>query len=62
MPLVFKAIIVEMDNQILLDFRLSKGDGLEFKRRFVIIKEALEDVIVRGPVTWPLAVATQSMP
>ncbi|CAD6213254.1 GSCOCG00003989001-RA-CDS [Cotesia congregata] len=62
MPLVFKANIVEMDSQILVDFRLSKGDGLEFKRRFLLIKEALDDVIVKGPVTWPLAVATQSMP
>ncbi|XP_034947360.1 serine/threonine-protein kinase grp [Chelonus insularis] len=62
MPLVFKAMIVDMDNKILVDFRLSKGDGLEFKRRFVNIKEALEDVIVKGPVTWPIAVATQTMP
>lgn len=62
MPLVFKAIIVEMDGKILVDFRLSKGCGLEFKRRFVKIKRSLDDVILKGPVTWPIAVATQSMP
>ncbi|KAK0180892.1 hypothetical protein PV327_003226 [Microctonus hyperodae] len=62
MPLVFKASIVDMDNKILVDFRLSKGCGLEFKRRFVNIKDSLDDVIVRGPVTWPIALATQTMP
>lgn len=60
--LVFKANLVEMDGKILLDFRLSKGCGLEFKRRFIKIKSMLTDVIVKGPVTWPIAVATHSMP
>ncbi|CAK9794733.1 Serine/threonine-protein kinase grp [Anthophora plagiata] len=62
MPLVFKANIVEMDGKILVDFRLSKGCGLEFKRRFVKIKSLLEDIILKGPVTWPIAVATECMP
>ncbi|KAG4073652.1 hypothetical protein HA402_000876 [Bradysia odoriphaga] len=60
--LVFKTNLVEMDGNILLDFRLSKGCGLEFKRRFIKIKSMLTDVIVKGPVTWPIAVATHSMP
>jgi len=60
--LVFKANLVEMDGKILLDFRLSKGCGLEFKRRFIKIKSMLNDVIVKGPITWPIAVATHSMP
>lgn len=51
-----------MDGKILLDFRLSKGCGLEFKRRFVKIKKELADVVVKGPVTWPIAIATQTMP
>ncbi|XP_011313971.1 serine/threonine-protein kinase grp [Fopius arisanus] len=62
MPLVFKAIMVEMDGKILVDFRLSKGCGLEFKRRFVRIKETLDDTILKGPVAWPIAVATNTMP
>ncbi len=33
MALVFKATIVVLEGQVLLDFRLSKGDGIEFKRR-----------------------------
>ncbi|XP_076295391.1 serine/threonine-protein kinase grp [Lasioglossum baleicum] len=62
MPLVFKANIVEMDGKILVDFRLSKGCGLEFKRRFMKIKALLDDIVLKGPVTWPIAVATESIP
>ncbi|XP_012288696.1 serine/threonine-protein kinase grp [Orussus abietinus] len=50
MPLVFKVNIVEMDGKILVDFRLSKGCGLEFKRRFVKIKSNLDDIVLKGPV------------
>lgn len=62
MPLVFKANIIDMDGKILLDFRLSKGCGLEFKRRFVKIKSMLEDIVMKGPITWPITVATDCMP
>ncbi|XP_012266279.1 serine/threonine-protein kinase grp [Athalia rosae] len=62
MPLVFKANIVDMDGKILVDFRLSKGCGIEFKRRFVKIKTDLGDLVEKGAVSWPIAVATHSMP
>lgn len=62
MQLVFKASVIEMDGKILLDFRLSKGCGIEFKRRFMKIKTILSDIVVKGPISWPIAVATQSMP
>lgn len=62
MPLVFKANIVDMDGKILVDFRLSKGCGIEFKRRFVKVKSVLQDIILKGPVTWPIAVATECIP
>jgi serine/threonine-protein kinase CHEK1 len=43
LQLVFKANLLEMEGKkLLLDFRLSKGCGLEFKRNFVKIKEAKE--------------------
>lgn len=42
-----------MNEHILIDFRLSKGCGLEFKKRFIKIKNLLADVIVKGPVNWP---------
>ncbi|XP_030384100.1 serine/threonine-protein kinase grp [Scaptodrosophila lebanonensis] len=60
--LVFKAHIIEMDGKILVDFRLSKGCGLEFKRRFIKIKHALEDIVLKGPTTWPIAIATNTVP
>jgi len=60
--LVFKAHIIEMDNKILLDFRLSKGCGLEFKRRFIKIKQTLDEYVLRGPISWPIAIATNSVP
>ena len=60
--LVFKAHIIEMDGKILVDFRLSKGCGLEFKRRFIRIKQIMEDVVLKGPVTWPIAIATNCVP
>ncbi|CAB1433091.1 unnamed protein product [Pleuronectes platessa] len=43
--LIFKVHLLEMNNRVLLDFRLSKGDGLEFKRLFVKIKQKLGDII-----------------
>ncbi|XP_058986303.1 serine/threonine-protein kinase grp isoform X1 [Musca domestica] len=60
--LVFKAHLIEMDGKILLDFRLSKGCGLEFKRRFIRIKQLMEDIVQKGPVTWPIAIATNCVP
>ncbi|XP_029375164.1 serine/threonine-protein kinase Chk1 [Echeneis naucrates] len=43
--LIFKVHLLEMNQRVLLDFRLSKGDGLEFKRLFVKIKQKLVDII-----------------
>lgn len=62
MRLVFKAAVLDMDGKTLLDFRLSKGCGLEFKRHFVTIKQHLEDIVLKGPVTWPIAMATNNVP
>uniref|UniRef100_A0A8C2VA15 non-specific serine/threonine protein kinase n=1 Tax=Chinchilla lanigera TaxID=34839 RepID=A0A8C2VA15_CHILA len=42
--LIFKVNSVEMDEKILVDFQLSKGDRLEFKRHFLKIKGKLSDV------------------
>ncbi|KMQ93264.1 serine threonine-protein kinase grp-like protein [Lasius niger] len=53
MPLVFKANFIEMDGNVLVDFRLSKGCGLEFKRAFIKIRYALEDVILKSSVAYP---------
>lgn len=57
--LVYKCNIIEMivDNspQLLVDFRLSRGDGLEFKRQFLKIKEELNDITTwNAPLNWVL--------
>lgn len=48
----FKINIIEMSNNILVDFRLSKGDGIEFKRRFIEIKKSLSDIIAKDQNFW----------
>ena len=50
--LIFKAILIEMDKKVLVEFRLSKGDGIEFKRRFSRIREVMEHLIMKGPILW----------
>jgi serine/threonine-protein kinase CHEK1 len=57
LPLTFKANLLEMDGKILLDFRLSKGCGLDFKRIFVKIKDAKEisSAVLNIPVNFSLA-------
>lgn len=52
MTLVFKVNFIDMDGNILVDFRLSKGCGLEFKKAFIKIRCALEDVILRNSVAY----------
>ncbi|XP_053547383.1 serine/threonine-protein kinase Chk1 isoform X2 [Bombina bombina] len=51
--LIFKVNLVEMEERVLLDFRLSKGDGLEFKRHFLKIKKKLDDIVVTQKVSLP---------
>ncbi|XP_034256073.1 serine/threonine-protein kinase grp [Thrips palmi] len=62
MQLIFKSSVIDMDGKTLLDFRLSKGCGLEFKRLFLKIRTALGDAVLKGPVMWPIAIATNSVP
>lgn len=84
--LIFKVHLFEMDEKLLLDFRLSKvcasanvfrscrasaatlavqysswvlslgyqGDGLEFKRLFLKIKQGLSDIVVPQKVPLPI--------
>merc|ERR1719348_765763 len=61
--LVFKASLVEMGKEVLLDFRLSKGDGIEFKRNFTKIKKVMEEHIVKAPpISWSLAIYNNKLP
>ncbi|XP_015371287.1 PREDICTED: serine/threonine-protein kinase grp isoform X2 [Diuraphis noxia] len=60
--LVFKSNVIPMNHQTLMDFRLSRGCGLEFKRHFVAIKNAMSKLISKGPIMWPVAMATNTVP
>ncbi|RUS69788.1 hypothetical protein EGW08_022445 [Elysia chlorotica] len=51
--LIFKVYFIEMAGNVLVEFRMSKGDGLEFKRHFVRIKKKLQHMIRKTPPTWP---------
>ncbi|XP_008276984.1 serine/threonine-protein kinase Chk1 [Stegastes partitus] len=52
--LIFKVHLLDMNQRVLLDFRLSKGDGLEFKRLFVKIKQKLGDVVSTQKILLPI--------
>ncbi|KAM6107757.1 LOW QUALITY PROTEIN: serine/threonine-protein kinase Chk1 [Pterocles gutturalis] len=51
--LIFKVNLVEMESRILVDFRLSKGDGLEFKRHFLKIKGKLSNIVSTQKIWLP---------
>ena len=60
--LTFKATLIQVDQKILVDFRLSRGDGLEFKKHFGQIKKNCKEVIENGPIMWPALVAADAIP
>ncbi|KAH9418183.1 Serine/threonine-protein kinase Chk1 [Dermatophagoides pteronyssinus] len=45
-PLIFRSSVNDLSTgKILVDFRLAKGDGIEFKRQFLLIKNLLKPII-----------------
>ena len=44
----FRMTLIQVDHRILVDFRLSRGDGLEFKKHFGKIKTNCKEVIEPG--------------
>jgi len=58
----FRATLIQVDHRILVDFRLSRGDGLEFKKHFRKIKANCKEVIENGPIMWPALVAADAIP
>lgn len=38
------------------------GCGIEFKRRFLLLRKQLSDIVVKGLVSWPIAMATNNVP
>lgn len=60
--LVFKLSFIKMEKQVLLDFRLSRGCGIEFKRHFAKIRENSAAIIIKAPILWPSLVPVQAIP
>ncbi|XP_065562748.1 serine/threonine-protein kinase Chk1-like isoform X2 [Artemia franciscana] len=63
MDLTFKANAMSLNGvSVLLDFRLSHGCGIDFKRHFLKIRGKLKPFISEVPMTWSLADATNTIP
>ncbi|XP_005104380.1 serine/threonine-protein kinase Chk1 [Aplysia californica] len=50
--LIFKIGLIDLGGNLLVDFRLSKGDGIEFKRHFVRIKNKLKHIVRKTAPSW----------
>ncbi|XP_059088058.1 serine/threonine-protein kinase Chk1-like isoform X2 [Tigriopus californicus] len=61
-PLVYKCTFIQIDGKILVDFRLIRGCGLEFKRTFAHLKANCEPILDKAPILWTNLVAPDSIP
>ncbi|VDK58427.1 unnamed protein product [Cylicostephanus goldi] len=48
----FMVTVYEVPTKVLVDCRRSRGDGLEFKRAFLLLKAHLSDIISKDGETW----------
>jgi len=60
--LSFRCTLIQVDSKILVDFRLSRGCGIEFKKHFAKIKTNCGTVIEKGPIMWPTLIASDAIP
>ena len=60
--LVFKCTFIQVDHKILLDFRLCRGCGLEFKRNFEQIKSNCGPILDKAPILWPALIPADAIP
>jgi serine/threonine-protein kinase Chk1 len=60
--LTFRCTLIQVDHKILVDFRLSRGCGLEFKKDFAKIKANCAPIIEAGPILWPTLIASNAIP
>merc|ERR1712004_356783 len=50
--LVFRCTLIQVNQRILVDFRLSRGCGLEFKKYFAKIKQNCGNIIDKTPINF----------
>ena len=60
--LVFKSTFIRVDNRLLVDFRLVRGCGLEFKIHFNKIRENCAPIIDKAPIMWTNLLEPDSIP
>ncbi|XP_066247991.1 serine/threonine-protein kinase grp [Euwallacea similis] len=60
--LIFKANLLKMDGKILMDFRLSKGCGLEFKKKFLKLKSCLWNIVDKPDIVSDASSCSTSVP
>lgn len=50
--LIVRCTFIQVEQKILLDFRLSRGCGLEFKKHFAKIKTNCNTILDKAPIIW----------
>jgi len=61
--LVFRCTLIQVDQGILVDFRLSRGCGIEFKKLFAKIKTNCSSIIMdKTPINWATLIPSDSIP
>lgn len=60
--LVMKCTFIQVDGKILVDFRLSRGCGMEFKRHFAKIKLNCKEIVDKAPILWPTLLPADAFP
>ena len=60
--LSFRCTLIHVDSRILVDFRRSRGCGIEFKKHFLKIKTNCGSIIEKGPIMWPTLIAPNAIP
>ena len=58
----FRCTLIQVDQKILVDFRLSRGCGLEFKKHFAKIRTNCVGIIEKGPILWPTLIPLDAIP
>ena len=60
--LVIKCSFITIDSRLMVDFRMSRGCGLEFKRGYRTIKANCEPIVNKAPVLWPTVLPLKALP
>ena len=60
--LVLRCTFIQVEQRILLDFRLSRGCGLEFKKHFAKIKVNCSSIVDKAPILWTDLLPVKSVP